>query len=84
MLLELLAVLAATCTVLYYRFRRKCNYWYASINKCMLWSKNPFPHSKMTYVEFQSYFTSAFWTSYVSQQLQGWKCQEILRLKGII
>ena len=33
MLLELLAVLAATCAVLYYRFRRKCSYWYAIINK---------------------------------------------------
>ena len=42
MLLELLAVLAATCAVLYYRFRRKCTYWYAIINKYMLGSKNPF------------------------------------------
>ena len=42
MLLELLAMLAATCAVLYYRFRRKCTYWYAIINKYMLGSKNPF------------------------------------------
>ena len=46
MLLELLAMLAATCAVLYYRFRRKCTYWYAIIVNI----KYPWQSSTNTYV----------------------------------